>query len=284
MKWRHIALAFLSFPAILFAEGVPAVGACWEKSDNRYALYVDGALMENVKATPAGEHLLVYQQASNASYLLENFYALSEGKIYPAQLLSVKETSFWYKANDQFLVFDKGERVEHIQAVNAGQHVMAYDTVQKVTYVLIDFMLLGEKQVHPAVYFGRNYPALWYKKAGTFRLFESGLGLTEITYLQTANDLLVFCTTTNTTYLLPSFIAAKDGTFPAEILSRNYHVFWRRTEDSFWIYDNGATIIGLQSHYEGEDLICIEPISGKTYVLTKFNLHNDNELRMAIVR
>jgi hypothetical protein len=138
-------------PATLFDN---ADFALWRNQATTFWLYVKGEEIQfRTKYSYANNDLVVYDEITNTTYLLEGFLTQqNDTRLKPARVISYMNDVLWMKSTGNiYWIFVKGEMISsHTTNYQAGNDLYITDTLTNVKYVLYDYSNTGENQFKPA--------------------------------------------------------------------------------------------------------------------------------------
>lgn len=128
--------------------------AFWRREDMLFRLFVKGdEIQERTKYSAANKDLLVYDEPTNTTYLMEGFYIETTNKqLKPARVISYMDDVLWMKSeNNTYWLFSKGDMIsEHTTNTSFGDDLYVTDTVTNNKYILYDFFNCPENQFKTA--------------------------------------------------------------------------------------------------------------------------------------
>lgn len=126
-------------PAILFDN---ADFAFWRRMENNYWLYVKGEeIQARTKNSWANNDLLVYDEQTNITYLLEGYFNETKTlQLKPARVISYMDDILWMRTGNTYWLFLKGEIISgRTTNIQSGNDLNVTDTLTKITYILYDY-------------------------------------------------------------------------------------------------------------------------------------------------
>lgn len=128
--------------------------AFWRREDMLFRLFVKGEeIQTRTKFSGANNDLLVYDEPTNTTYLLEGFYNETTNKqLKPARVISYMDDVLWMKSeNNTYWLFSKGDMISgHTTNTTEGDDLYVTDTDSKIEYILYDFFNCPENQFKTA--------------------------------------------------------------------------------------------------------------------------------------
>ena len=120
----------------------------WSRMDNTYYLYRGGVQFAGTETTVAdfcGDDLLVYEKASQQSYLLQGWTTSNDGQVRTAIILFSQSGVFWRRSGNNYWLYRNGQSIgnEMKQQWN-GNDLELYDEFLGITYVLPNYANLGD--------------------------------------------------------------------------------------------------------------------------------------------
>jgi hypothetical protein len=181
-----------------------------------YYFYVNGKYISlRTKGNFIDKDLLVFDPETNTTYIFKDY--AKDGKLRPAEIFDKADFAFWRKTKENaYWLLVKGE---YIQARThndyAGNDMVVYDTISRITYVFKDFLVdTTPLQLRKASILSYQDDAFWMKTADGFYLIVKGRGIqNHIDQKWIGNDLSVTDTKTRISYLLPEYSGASYNTY-----------------------------------------------------------------------
>jgi hypothetical protein len=181
------------------------------------------------------------------------------------------EKSFWLFLNDQEI----SGRTTGSWSDNSW---LVYDPVTNITFLLEDFTKKPLNQIFQAKVLGNSTDAWWRLDANYYYLYVKGTYIaTRTKRFPVDNDLLVYDEPTNTTYIFRDFSHSADNQFrPAVLFDNAEYAFWRRTENTYWLYVKGEEIDGRTKNSQANnDLLVYDEQANITYLLEGYFTGSD---------
>jgi hypothetical protein len=181
------------------------------------------------------------------------------------------EKSFWLFLNDQ-------EISGRTTGSWSDNNWLVYDPVTNITFLLEDFTKKPLNQIFQAKVLGNSSDAWWRLDANYYYLYVKGTYIaTRTKRFPVDNDLLVYDEPTNTTYIFRDFSHSADNQFrPAVLFDNAEYAFWRRTENTYWLYVKGEEIDGRTKNSQANnDLLVYDEQANITYLLEGYFTGSD---------
>jgi hypothetical protein len=181
------------------------------------------------------------------------------------------EKSFWLFLNDQ-------EISGRTTGSWSDNNWLVYDPVTNITFLLEDFTKKPFNQIFQAKVLGNSSDAWWRLDANFYYLYVKGTYIaTRTKRFPVDNDLLVYDEPTNTTYIFRDFSHSADNQFrPAVLFDNAEYAFWRRTENTYWLYVKGEEIDGRTKNAQANnDLLVYDEQANITYLLEGYFTGSD---------
>jgi hypothetical protein len=137
-------------PAVLFDN---AEFAFWRRMENTYWLYVKGEeIQARTKNSQANNDLLVYDEQTNITYLLEGYFGVSTiRQLKPARVISYMDDILWMRTGNTYWLFLKGELISgRTTNYRSANDLIVTDTQTKVIYILYDYFSTPDNQLKTA--------------------------------------------------------------------------------------------------------------------------------------
>jgi hypothetical protein len=128
--------------------------AFWRRVENNYWLYVKGEeIQPRTKNSQVNNDLLVYDQQTNITYLLESYFIESNSrKLKPARIISYMDNILWMRTGNTYWLFIKGEIISgRTKSRWSGVDLIVSDTTANVSYVFFNYANSPENQYRPAL-------------------------------------------------------------------------------------------------------------------------------------
>jgi hypothetical protein len=146
---------------------------------------------------------------------------------------------------------------------------LVYDPVTKNTILLPDYNKKPLNQTLPAKVLGNMTDAWWRFDSTYYYLYVKGALISARTKrFSIDNDLLVYDEPTNTTYILKDLTHSNDNKLrPATLFDNADYAFWRRQDNTFWLYVKGEEIqFRTKNSAANNDLLVYDPLANITYL------------------
>jgi hypothetical protein len=190
------------------------------------------------------------------------------------------EKSFWLFLNDQEI----SGRSTGSWSENSW---LVYDPVTNNTFLLENYNNKSLNQIHPAIVLGNTSDAWWRLDSNYYYLYVKGKFIATRTKRFTFdNNLLVYDEPTNTTYIFKDYTNSADNQFrPAVLFDNAEFAFWRRMENTYWLYVKGEEIqTRTKNSQANNDLLVYDGQTNITYLLEGyFGESNTRQLKPARV-
>jgi hypothetical protein len=184
------------------------------------------------------------------------------------------EKSFWLFLNDQ-------EISGRTTGSWSDNNWLVYDPVTNITFLLEDFTKKPLNQIFQAKVLGNSSDAWWRLDANYYYLYVKGTYIaTRTKRFPVDNDLLVYDEPTNTTYIFRDFSNSADNQFrPAVLFDNAEYAFWRRTDNTYWLYVKGEEIDGRTKNSQANnDLLVYDEQTNITYLLEGYFTGSDTRI------
>lgn len=171
-----------------------------------------------------------------------------------------------------------------------GADVIVYDKTGKKTMLLKNYKVQSPDE-NPAQILEPQSIAYWKKTPDLrrFNIYDKGILVTKAKVIadQIDEDLIVYCTSNDATYLIKNYISIKDVRLrPVQKLSPHARAYWKGVWPGklFYLYDRGKNISSeAQSFFEENDLIVIHTTENIRFRLKNYKELQDNKFRPAII-
>lgn len=259
----------------------------WQHDEKNYWVYFNGQnIATRLKGSWSESNWLVYDSVSNNTILLEDYNNQPMNKELNARVLGSESVAWWRLDSKYYYLYVKGEDIgPRTKRFVVDNDMLVYDEPSNTTYIFKNYTGSADNQFRPAVLFDNSESAFWRRMKDTYWLYVKG---EEIQFRtknsQANNDLLVYDSQTNTTYLFQGYFSDLAGTTlkPARVISYMDDILWMRTGNTYWLYLKGDLISGRTSSYaSGNDLIITDNETKVKYVLNDYFNTPDNQFRTA---
>ena len=194
----------------------------------------------------------------------------------------------WKLQKGNYWFYFKGQEIgARLQSAWSNSDLLVYDSINNVTCLLKDYKTRLDDQIFDADILSNNENAFWRRnQENLFWLYYKG---TEIESRTTStwidDDVLVYDGKTNITYLLKDYKNKTDNQLrPAFLFDNAESVFWRKQDNSYWLYAKGENIHSrTKSGWVDNDLLVFDEKTNTTYLLKDFNKQTDLQLQPAKV-
>jgi hypothetical protein len=194
----------------------------------------------------------------------------------------------WKLQNGNYWFYFKGQEIgARLKSVWSNNDLLVYDSINNVTCLLKDYKTRPEGQMFDADILGNVENTFWRRsEENLFWLYCKGYDIqsrTTSTWID--NDVLVYDAKTNITYLLKEYKSKTDNQLrPAFLFDNAESVFWRKQDNSYWLYAKGENIQSrTKSGWVDDDLLVFDVKTNTTYLLKDFNKQTDLQLQPAKV-
>ncbi len=263
--------------------------AFWRTYGDTYWLYVKGRnISTETKIAWMDEHRLVYHPANGTWYFLEGFTRRTGNTLYPAGEIYTPNGTFW-KADEQYYwLYVDGEQIaKKTWATWSGNDLIVNDEEAGRAYRLNDYYNKKDNTLRTADIISGEGIITWKRKENTYWLYRRGTEISGSTVSSWSNDdLLVYEPSTKQIYLLPGYKDSGNGEIrEAETLFSKDAAFWRRKENTYWLYVEGEVISqDTEAAWKGNDLEVYHEKNDRTYVLPDYKNSGDDRLRTAHIK
>jgi len=183
------------------------------------------------------------QQISNNQNIENNSSNIRNENISKEKINDINAT--WKRDEKNFRLFINDKEVEAVVTGSwSNTDWLVYDPVTNFTFLFEDYNNKPLNQILPAKVLGNSTDAWWRLQSNLYYLYVKGSLISGRTKRVVVDyDLLVYDEPTNTTYILKDFIHSNDNLFrPAVLFDNAESAFWRRMENTFWLYVKGEEI------------------------------------------
>jgi hypothetical protein len=198
------------------------------------------------------------------------------------------ETATWKHDEKSYWFFLDGQEISsRLTASWSGADWFVFDPVTGNTFLCEKYMSKNLNQIYPARNLGNASDAWWRMDSAYYNLYVRGLNVGVRTKrFRIDNDLLVFDLATNTTYIFQNINNNNDNQFrPALIFDNADYAFWRRVENTFWLYVMGEEIqYRTKFSTVNSDMLVYDEQTNITYLLEGYFIEsNKRQLKPARV-
>ena len=259
----------------------------WKRDEKSYWVYLNGQdIAGRLKGAWSETNWLVYDPVSNNTYLLEDFYNQPVNQELAAKVLGNENDAWWRLDSKFYYLYVKGEDIgTRTKRFVVDNDLLVFDETTNTTYLLKNYTSSADNNFRPAIMFDNSESAFWRQMKNTYWLYAKGEEIQFRTKCSQANnDLLVYDSQTNTTYLLQGYNAESTDTQlkPARVISYMDDILWMRTGNTYWLYLKGELISRRTTNYaSGNDLIVTDNETKVRYVLNDYFNTPDNQFRTA---
>lgn len=263
--------------------------ASWMLSGDGYYFYVnDENISTRIVSSWSDNDLLVYDPVTNLTCLLENYNNNPKEKMMDARILGSSSNSYWKSESGYYYLYVKGEQIAaRTKSVYVDKDLLVYDSLTNTTYILEGYTGGKDKVLHPSVIFDNADFAFWRKQNNSFWLYVKGDDIQNRTRSgYVGNDLIVYDTETNITYLLRDYLidTAELKLRPASVVSYQDNVFWMKKNNTYWLIVKGEEIQHhVTSKWSDIDLIVTDTNTNISYILPDYANATENQLKVALV-
>jgi hypothetical protein len=180
----------------------------------------------------------------------------------------------WEHRKDGYYLFINNENVcLRTKSAWHDKDLLVYDPVTNLTCILENYEDSPfEKSLETKV-MGTTSNSWWKSKDGYYYLYVKGdqiAARTKSCFVD--KDLLVYDKESNTTFILNNYKDGGDNKLrPATIFDNADFAFWRKKENSYWLYVKGEDIQNrTKSSYSGNDLLAYDTQTNITYLFRDF--------------
>jgi hypothetical protein len=261
--------------------------ATWKRDEKNFWLFFNG---QDISARLTGswseKDWLVFDPVSNNTFLLEDYNNKSLNQIYQAKVLGNTSDAWWRLDANYYYLYVRGAYIAtRTKRVTVDNDLLVYDEPTNTTYIFRDFTNSADNKFRPAVLFDNAEFAFWRRLENTYWLYVKGEEIQARTKnSQAVNDLLVYDTQTNITYLLEGYFGESNVRLlkPARVISYMDDILWMRTGNTYWLFLKGELISGQTTNYQSaNDLYVTDTQSNVTYVLYDYFNTSDNQFKTA---
>ncbi len=257
----------------------------WIVSSGKYFFYLNG--MEttvNTTAATAGQHVLLYDQGSGRSYLLEDFWNIKDEGKRAAKELPSGSDAFWMRnAENWFWFFLKGQEVTKVTN-NAyyGNNLVIYHKQEGKYFVMYNYANATPGEVYQAFEVFSPNNTLWWADEQYYFLYLDGIQVAARTWSRySGNDLIVHDEESSSSFMLRNHYNLKDKKLrPAEILFRPGLITCTRGQDNkYFLYKNNKPYyMDGPSAFSDRDFLVYDTVFQQyvifeDYLDTPFNVH-----------
>lgn len=260
----------------------------WMLLDNGYFFYINNEIVsQRTTASWSDQDLLVYDPVTKTTSVIENYNASTKNVILPAKLLATNIS--WRSKDGFYYLYVNGEQIAaRTKSVYVDNDLLVYDPDKNTTYLLKNYSVEKQNQLHPAAILDNADFAFWRKtKDAAYFLYVKGESIHDRTRgAYAGNDLIVYDTITNITYLLKDFTsdAGVLNLRTAPILSYQDNAFWNKLNGNYWLIVKGLSVHGHStSKWIGNDLHVTDNETNITYVLADYQNASENQPRVAVI-
>ena len=284
-------LAFMNAPTGSLIAYSTSPGRTASDGTGSNGLYT-AALLENIK-TPDITILQMFQNVrrtvSEKSFkqqipwestsLTDDFYFVNNKTT--AVKAEIKAT--WKRVDSGYFFYINDEEIgSRLIQVWSEANLLVYDPVTNTTCLLENYDKSPTAQVLQAKILDNSSNAFYRIKDEYYYLYVKGEQIasrTKSVYVD--KDVLVYDGQTNTTYILKDYKSNSDNKFrPAVLFDNAEYAFWRRMDNSYWLYVKGEDIQNrTKSDYIENDLIVYDEKTNITYLFKDY-LVESNQLKL----
>ena len=275
-------LAFMNAPSGSLIAYSTSPGRTASDGSGSNGLYTS-ALLQNIK-TPDITILQMFQNVRRtvseksgkqqipweSTSLTDDFYFANS--FAESQKTDIKATwkkspqGYFYYLNDEFVA-------SRTVSVWSDKDLVIYDPVTNITSVLENYDSKPDNQLMDARVLGNSSNAYWRETEGSYYLYVKGELISSRTKsVFVDKDVLVYDSQTNTTYILNDYKASNDNQLRSAIIFDNAgFAFWRKQDNSYWLYVKGEDIQGrTKSAFLDNDLLVYDQQTNISYLLKDY--------------
>jgi hypothetical protein len=194
----------------------------------------------------------------------------------------------WKLQKGNYWFYFKGQEIgARLKSVWSNNDLLVYDSINNVTCLLKDYKTRPDGQMFDADILSNTENTFWRRsEENLFWLYSKGSDIqSRTTSTWVDNDVLVYDSKTNITYLLKDYKNKTDNKLrPAYLFDNAESVFWRKQDNSYWLYVKGENIHSrTKSGWVDDDLLVFDGKTNTTYLLKDFNKQTDLQLQPAKV-
>ena len=314
-SWSRAAnnggLAFMNAPGGSLIAYATSPGRTASDGSGSNGLYTD-ALLENIQ-TPGISILQMFQNVrrtvSLKSYKLQipwestsltgDFFFVNTPKVDITKTVTTSTTNTttktihssiatWKLQKGNYWFYFKGQEIgARLASAWSNSDLLVYDSINNVTCLLKDYKNRPDDQMFDADILSNNENTFWRRsQENLFWLYYKGSEIesrTTSTWID--DDVLVYDAKTNITYILKDYKNKADNQLrPAFLFDNAESVFWRKQDNSYWLYAKGENIHSrTKSGWVDNDLLVFDGKTNTTYLLKDFNKQTDLQLQPAKV-
>jgi hypothetical protein len=266
------------------------ISAKWNHVESGYYYYLNNEdISTRVSSAWVDDTLLVYDPVSNVTSILPDYENSTKNKMMDAKILGNTSNAYWRSKKGFYFLYVKGKQIAaRTKPVFVDQDLLVYDGETNTTYILKDYTKSNDNKLHEAVIFDNADFAFWRKtKEGSYYLYVKGEDIQNRTNNGAAgNDLIVYDTLTNITYLMKDFYSDTENMKlrPASVLSYQDNTFWSKTTEGYWLIAKG---VGIQAHttskWSDSDLYVTDTQTKITYIMPDYEKASQNQPRVALL-
>jgi hypothetical protein len=185
-------------------------------NDKGYYFYIKGKFVsDRTNFNLVDKDLLIFDPETNTTYIFRDY--ARDQKLRPAEVLDNAGFAFWRKTKENaFWLLVKGEYMQNRTNNDyAGNDLVAYDTVSRITYVFKDFLIdTIPLQLRKASILSYQDDAFWMKTEEGYYLIVKGRSIqNHLDQNWSGDDLYARDTRSDITYILPDYKNASLRTY-----------------------------------------------------------------------
>jgi hypothetical protein len=213
----------------------------------------------------------VNNSSNSAQQDISNNQALESTSAYSRNEVKGGLNASWKHDEKVFWLYLNSEEIEQrVTGSWNNKDWLVYDPVSKNTFLLEDYSSKPLNKLLPARILGNSSDAFWRFDSTYYYLYVKGSLISARTKrFVIDNDLLVYDEPTNTTYIFKDFKHSNDNQLrPATLFDNADFAFWRRQDNTYWLYVKGEEIQFRTKNSEANnDLLVYDMETNITYLL-----------------
>ena len=275
-------LAFMNAPTGSLIAYATSPGRTASDGTGSNGLYTS-ALLQNIK-TPNITILQMFQNVRRtvsersgkqqipweSTSLTNDFYFVNSF----AESQSTAINATWKKTPDGYYYYLNDDYVQtRTVSVRSDKDLLVYDPVTNITGLLENYDKQPDNQVVNARVLGNTSNAFWRETDGRFHLYVKGEEIAlRTTSVFVGNDVLVYDSQTNTTYILDAYKENNDNKLrPSLIFDNAGFAFFKKEGNAYRLYVKGEEIQGrTKSAFLGNDLLVYDNQTNITYLFKDY--------------
>jgi len=194
----------------------------------------------------------------------------------------------WKRVEAGYFFYINGEEIgSRLSQAWSDINLLVYDPVTNTTCLLENYNNSPMDQILPAIKLDNSTNVFYRVKDDFFYLYVKGEQIANRTKsVFVDNDVLVYDGQTNTTYILKDYKYSNDNKLrPAVLFDNAEFAFWRRQDNSYWLYVKGEDIQNrTKSTFLDSSLVVYDTETNITYLFKDYlNVNNILKLKPAQV-